>query len=401
MNRKRSVRDADVQGKRVFVRVDFNVPLDAAGTITDDTRIRASLPTITYLLEQGASVILASHLGRPKGKVVDAMSLKPAAVRLSEFLARPVTMAPDAVGLAVEQLAAGLKPGDVLLLENLRFHPEEEANDEGFARQLAALADVYVNDAFGSAHRAHASTEAIARLLPAYAGLLMQKELDALGSALTNPEHPFLVIIGGAKISSKIGVLRHLLSVADSFLIGGGMANTLLRARGYEVGASLVEEDKIDVAREFLQAADRASKAVHLPVDAVIAREVTEDAPRQTVAIDQVEDGWRIVDIGPETVKAFGDVIAGAHTILWNGPMGVFEVRAFAEGTRAIACLLADSTATTIVGGGDSVAAVEQSGLAARMSHISTGGGASLEFLEGRVLPGVAVLQDAPAPISV
>jgi phosphoglycerate kinase len=401
MNRKRSVRDADVQGKRVFVRVDFNVPLDAAGAITDDTRIRASLPTITYLLERGAAVILASHLGRPKGKVVDAMSLKPAAVRLSEFLARPVTMAPDAVGPAVEQLAAGLEPGDVLLLENLRFHPEEEANDEGFARQLAALADLYVNDAFGSAHRAHASTEAIARLLPAYAGLLMQKELDALGSALTNPEHPFLVIIGGAKISSKVGVLRHLLSVADGFLIGGGMANTLLRARGYEVGASLVEEDKIDVAREFLQAADRAGKAVHLPVDAVIAREVTGDAPRQTVAIDQVEDGWRIVDIGPETVKAFGDVIAGANTILWNGPMGVFEVPAFAEGTRAIACLLAGSTATTIVGGGDSVAAVEQSGLAARMSHISTGGGASLEFLEGRVLPGVAVLQDAPAPISV
>ncbi len=389
----RSLRDAEVRGKRVLVRVDYNVPLDAAGTITDDTRIRASLPTIEYLRENGATVILASHLGRPKGKVDDRLSLRPVAQRLSELIDRQVVMAPDSVGPETESLVEKMMPGDVLLLENLRFHAEEEANDEAFASSLAHLADVYVDDAFGSAHRAHASTEAVARLLPAYAGLLMQKELDALGSALTDPSHPFAVIIGGAKISSKIGVLQHLLTVADCFLIGGGMANTLLKARGYNVGTSLVENEKLGVASEFLQAAHDAAKTVCLPVDAIAVPEVSESAERRTVGIDSVPDGWKIVDIGPETVKTFRAVIQSARTILWNGPMGIFEISSFAEGTRAIARLLADGSATSIVGGGDSVAAVEQTGLAGRMSHISTGGGASLEFLEGKTLPGVAVLE--------
>ncbi|HLJ69429.1 MAG TPA: phosphoglycerate kinase, partial [Chloroflexota bacterium] len=298
MNAKRSLREMDVRGKRALVRVDFNVPLDASGAITDDARIRASLPTIEYLLDHGAAVILASHLGRPKGKVVGSMSLRPVAQRLSDLLGRSVRMAPDSIGPAVHELAAALQPGDVLLLENLRFHAEEEANDPEYARQLASLADIYINDAFGSAHRAHASTEAVARLLPAGAGLLMEKELDALGSVLSSPQHPFVLIVGGAKISSKIGVLQNLLPIADSFLIGGGMANTLLQARGCAVGASLVETEKLDVARDFLEAAEAAGKSVHLPVDVLVAEDVTGDAPRRVVPVDEVPDSWRIVDIG-------------------------------------------------------------------------------------------------------
>lgn len=395
MAQKQTVRDIDVQGKRVFVRVDFNVPLDKTLHITDDTRIRASLPTIRYLLDHGAAVILASHLGRPKGKVVESMRLRPAAERLGELLGRPVKTASDCIGPDVERLALQLQPGQVLVLENLRFHPEEEANDPEYARRLASLADVYVDDAFGSAHRAHASTEGMTRHLPSVAGLLMERELQVLGGALEHPEHPFVVIIGGAKISSKIDVLTNLLEVADSFLIGGGMANTLLKARGTDVAASLVENDKLDVARSFMDEADRRGRAVHLPVDAVVAPAVQAGVEIRTVPVNAIPEGWSIVDIGPETVERFGAVIEGARTVLWNGPMGVFEIEAFATGTRAIATLLARSEATTIVGGGDSVAAVEQAGVSGQMTHISTGGGASLEFLEGRVLPGVAALRDS------
>ncbi len=389
------MRDVDVHGKRVFVRVDFNVPLDADGHVTDDTRIRASLPTIEYLLDHGAAVILASHLGRPKGKVVESMRLAPAAESLSQRLSVPVQMAPDSIGPEVEATARALAPGQVLLLENLRFHPEEEANDDDFSRRLAGLADRYVDDAFGSAHRAHASTVGVACLLPSSAGLLMQAELDTLGGALDDPERPFIVIIGGAKISSKIAVLQHLLTRADSFLIGGGMANTLLKAHGVDVGASLVEDDKLDVACDFLESAEAAGIPVHLPSDAIVATAVAQEAERKTVQVDETPAGWRIVDIGPQTIRDFRDVIKDAGTILWNGPMGVFEVPAFANGTREVARLVADSHAKSIVGGGDSVAAVEQMGVADRMTHVSTGGGAALEFLEGRVLPGVAVLPDA------
>jgi phosphoglycerate kinase len=394
MVRKKTVRDVDVRDKRVFVRVDFNVPVEN-GRITDDTRIRETLPTIQYLLDHGAAVILASHLGRPKGKVVDSMRLRPVANRLSELLDRPVSMAPDCIGLEVEDMARNLKPGQVLLLENLRFHPEEEENDPEFARQLASLADIYVDDAFGSAHRAHASTAGIAQYLPAVSGLLMMRELEALGSVLQNPARPFLALIGGAKISSKIGVLQHLLGLADGFVIGGGMANTLLKAQGKDIGASLVEDDKIDVARDFLSAARDRGRAVRLPVDVVIADRVEQGAESKIVSVDQVPEGWMIVDIGPHTVEDYIRALSGAGTVVWNGPMGVFEIPQFSLGTRAVAEALADSRAKTIVGGGDSIAAVEQAGVADKMAHISTGGGASLEFLEGRELPGVAALQDA------
>jgi phosphoglycerate kinase len=395
MHAKQTVRDVDVGGKRVLVRVDFNVPLDSAGNITDDTRIRAALPTIHYLLDRGAAVILASHLGRPKGKVDPRLSLRPVAERLSELLGRPVRLAPDSTGPQVEAEARSLQPGDILLLENLRFHAEEEANDPAFARSLAGLADLYVNDAFGTAHRAHASTAGVAGYLPAVSGLLMERELEALGSVLHNPRHPLVAIIGGAKISTKIAVLEHLLQIADSFLIGGGMANTLLLAQGLAIGASLAERDKIDVARDFLKAAEAAGRDVHLPVDVLVAERVEAGSPTRVAAASSVPSGWAIVDIGPETAAEFANVAAGAGTVVWNGPMGVFEIPEFAEGTRRIAQALAGIGAETIVGGGDSVAAVEQLGLADRMSHVSTGGGASLEFLEGRELPGVAVLADA------
>lgn len=392
---KETVRDIDIQGKRVLERVDFNVPLDkGTGAITDDARIRAAVPTIQYLIDRRARVILCSHLGRPDGKVVEKLRLRPAAERLSALLGRPVSMAPDCVGPEVAAMAASLTPGDVMLLENLRFHAEEEANDPGFAKALASLADVYVNDAFGTAHRAHASTEGVAHFLPAVAGLLMEKELDYLGSALENPARPFVAVIGGSKVSDKIGVLENLLNKVDSLLIGGGMANTFLLANGCDVGESLVEADRGPLALEIQANAAAKGVALLLPVDVVVADRFAADAKSQVVVPDAVPAGWRILDVGPKTSAQFAEVVKAAATVVWNGPLGVFEFSAFAAGTLAMARALADSKGVTIVGGGDSAAAVEQSGLSDRITHISTGGGASLELLEGRVLPGVAALAD-------
>lgn len=387
---KKTVRDIDVAGKRVLVRVDFNVPLEK-GQVTDDTRIRAAIPTIRYLMDHGARVILMSHLGRPKGGPSDDLRLEPVARRLSELLGKEVRYVRDCIGPEVEAAVQALGEGEVLLLENLRFHPEEEKNDPAFAAQLAKLGDVYVNDAFGAAHRAHASTAGIAQYLPAVAGFLMEKELTFLGKALEAPERPFVTILGGAKISDKIGVIRNLLSRVDRLLIGGGMANTFLKAQGYEMGDSLVEMESLDTARELLQA---AGDKLRLPVDVVIADRFDNDAERRVVKVDAVPAGWRVLDIGPETVEAFRAELANAKTVVWNGPMGVFEFPNFAAGTFAIAETLASLPATTIVGGGDSVAAVQKAGVAYQITHISTGGGASLEFLEGRTLPGVAVLLD-------
>jgi len=388
---KKTVKDIDVAGKRVLVRADFNVPLDDDGHITDDTRIRAALPTIEYLRAKGAKVILCSHLDRPKGKVVEKLRLTPVAKRLSELLGVEVIKTDDCIGSDVERIVATMKPGDVVLLENLRFHAEERANDPQFAKQLAALADIYVNDAFGTAHRAHASTEGVTHFLPAVAGFLMERELTFLGKALAEPTHPFVAILGGAKVSDKIGVIENLLPKVDKLVVGGGMANTFLKAKGYEVGASLVEDDKLDLAKDLLQ---RAGGKLMLPVDVVIADAFAADAQHRTVAIDQVPADWRILDIGPQSVQQFAQVLKKAKTVVWNGPMGVFEFPAFAEGTIAIAKVLAETDATTIIGGGDSAAAVRQAGLSEAMTHISTGGGASLEFLEGKTLPGVAALQD-------
>jgi phosphoglycerate kinase len=392
--RKKTVRDIDTAGKRVLVRVDFNVPLDG-DRIVDDTRIRAALPTIQYLLDRGAAVILASHLGRPKGKVVESLRMAPIAAHLAELLRRSVLAAPDCVGAEVRRMAGALRPGQVLVLENLRFHPEEEANDPGFAAELASLADVYVDDAFGSAHRAHASTVGATGDLPAVAGLLMESEILALSRVLDAPARPLAAVIGGAKISSKIGVLEHLLGIADEFLIGGGMANTFLRAEGREVGASLIEADKIGEARDFLDRAERQGTEVHLPVDVVVASEVSPDGRYTTTDVERVPPDWAIVDIGPETIAVYTRVLSQAGTVVWNGPMGVFEIAPFGEGTLALARALAQSTAYTVVGGGDSVAAVQQAGVADRMGYISTGGGATLEFLEGRELPGIAALDNA------
>src|SRR6266566_3619885 len=394
---KKTIRDIDLAGKRVIVRVDFNVPLDSERHITDDTRIRAALPTIRYLLDQGAAVILMSHLGRPDGKVVDTLRLAPAAQRLSELLGRPVEMATDCIGPEVEAQAKALQPGQVLLLENLRFHKEEEKNNPDFARQLAALGEVYVNDAFGTAHRAHASTEGVTHDLPGVAGFLMEKEINFLGSALEHPRRLFAAIIGGAKVSGKIAVLERLISMVDSLLIGGGMANTFLKAEGYEIGDSLFEESKLDVARDLISKAQQRGIAFVLPIDVVVADRFAAEANFKVVASDQVQPGWRILDIGPKTIEAFSKDLADAQTIVWNGTLGVAEMPAFAKGTDAIIAILAGRTAagaTTIIGGGDSAAAVEQAGAAEKMTHVSTGGGASLEFLEGRTLPGVAALQE-------
>ncbi|MBF6614422.1 MAG: phosphoglycerate kinase [Chloroflexi bacterium] len=401
---KMTVRDIDVADKRVLVRVDFNVPLDANGNITDDTRIRASLPTIQYLLENGAAVILMSHLGRPKGAPDPKYSLAPVAVRLQELLGDSVQVlfAHDSVGPEVRNTALELKPGQVLLLENLRFHPEEEADSNGFAQELASLGQIYVDDAFGSAHRAHASTAGVPKYLPAVAGLLMERELSFMGAVLDNPERPFVAILGGAKVSDKIGVVGHLLGKVNTLIIGGGMANTFLKAMGYQIGQSLVEADKVRDAEALIGRANLENVALLTPRDVVIATEVTAEAEQRTVDVHSVPAGtgqrvWRILDIGPQTATEYGEVIRQAKTVVWNGPMGVFEVAPFAQGTFAVAQAVCDATrngATTIVGGGDSVAAVEQMGLAACITHISTGGGASLEFLEGKSLPGVAALND-------
>ncbi len=394
---KKTIRDIDLAGKRVLVRVDFNVPLDAQQHITDDTRIRAALPTIRYLLDQDASVILMSHLGRPDGKVVEKLSLAPVARHLSEILGRNVEMAADCIGPEVEAQAKALQPGQVLLLENLRFHKEEEKNNPDFARQLAMLGEVYVNDAFGTAHRAHASTEGVTHYMPGAAGFLMEKEINFLGSALENPKRPFVAIIGGAKVSDKIAVLERLISMVDILLIGGGMANTFLKAEGYEIGDSLFEESKLDIARDLIAKARQKGLAFLLPGDVVIADHFAADANYKVVASNEVPQGWRILDIGPKTVEAFQKALSNAQTIVWNGTLGVAEMPAFAKGTEAIIEILASRTragATTIIGGGDSAAAVDEAGAAEKMTHVSTGGGASLEFLEGRVLPGVAALQD-------
>ncbi|GLV58118.1 phosphoglycerate kinase [Dictyobacter sp. S3.2.2.5] len=395
---KKTIRDIDVVGKRVLVRVDFNVPLDASQHITDDIRIVSALPTINYLLDNGAAVILMSHLGRPKGQAVDTMRLAPVAARLSELLQRPVVTSNDSIGPEAEEKAQALRPGQVLLLENLRFHKEEEKNDPEFARQLASLGDLYVNDAFGTAHRAHASTEGVTHYLPGVSGFLVEKELNFLGSALENPRRPFAAIVGGAKVSDKIAVLERLITLADSILIGGGMANTFLKAQGLEIGDSLFEEAKVDEAKALIAQAEKLGKKFILPPDVVIADRFAADADHKVVAAQAVPQGWRILDIGPATVETFRQALAAAQTIVWNGTLGVAEMPAFAKGTNAVIDILierAQQGATTIIGGGDSAAAVEQAGAASKMTHVSTGGGASLEFLEGRVLPGVAALQDA------
>ena len=395
---KQTVRDVDVGGKRVFLRSDLNVPIDD-GRITDDTRIRASLPTLIHLLEEGATVILASHLGRPHGKVNDAYRLKPVADRLSQLLQRPVKMTGDALGPGVQDAVGKLRPGDLLLLENLRFHAGEEANDPAFAEALAAFADVYVNDAFGSAHRAHASTEGITRFLPAVAGLLLEREVNALSRLLDRPPRPFHTVIGGAKISEKLNVLRVLVGRCQAILVGGGMANTFLAAKGLEMGKSLVETEQLENAAAIMAEARRRRTRLMLPTDVLVAAQVHHRAPREVVSVNAVPKDWTVVDIGPQTVDKYREALSKARTIFWNGPMGIFEVAPFAEGTNAIARAIAERTADgaiTVVGGGDSVAAVQQLGLIEQMSHVSTGGGASLEFVEGRTLPGVAALLDRP-----
>lgn len=391
---KKTVRDLDVAGKKVLVRVDFNVPLNDKGEITDDTRITASLPTIQYLLEQKAAVILMAHLGRPKGQVKPELSLAPVAKHLGKLLGKKILFAPDCVGEAAQAAASKLKPGHILLLENLRFHKEEEKNDMEFAEKLASLADLYVNDGFGVSHRAHASVEGVTHFLPAAAGFLLEKEIQYVGQAVTNPLHPFVAIIGGAKVSDKIGVISNLLDKVDTLLIGGGMANTFLAAQGYKMGKSLVEEDKLDLAKELLAKAKKNKVNMLLPTDLVMAAAFAPDAEHVTEKVKNLNQAYMALDIGAETSKAYAEALADAKMIVWNGPMGVFEMDAFCKGTEAVAKAVAKSRATSIVGGGDSVAAIEKLGLAKRITHISTGGGASLEYLEGKVLPGVAALDD-------
>ncbi|MBJ8016864.1 phosphoglycerate kinase [Bacillus cereus group sp. N34] len=391
---KKSIRDVDLKGKRVFCRVDFNVPMKE-GKITDETRIRAALPTIQYLIEQGAKVILASHLGRPKGEAVAELRLTPVAARLGELLGKDVKKADEAFGPVAQEMVAAMNEGDVLVLENVRFYAGEEKNDAELAKEFAALADIFVNDAFGAAHRAHASTAGIADYLPAVSGLLMEKELDVLGKALSNPERPFTAIIGGAKVKDKIGVIRHLLDKVDNLIIGGGLAYTFVKALGHEIGLSLCENDKIELAKEFMQLAKEKGVNFYMPVDVVITEEFSETATTQIVGIDSIPSTWEGVDIGPKTREIYADVIKNSKLVVWNGPMGVFEMTPFAEGTKAVGQALADAEDTySVIGGGDSAAAVEKFGMADKMSHISTGGGASLEFMEGKELPGVVCLND-------
>lgn len=390
---KKSVRDVEVSGKRVFVRVDFNVPLED-GKITDDTRIRETLPTINYLVEQGAKVILASHMGRPKGEVVESLRLTPASERLSELLGKPVAKADEAVGEAVKAQVEKLQNGDVLVLENVRFYPGEEKNDPELAKQFAELADLFVNDAFGAAHRAHASTEGIAHHLPAVSGLLMEKELSVLGKALMNPDRPFTAIIGGSKVKDKIDVIDNLLTLADNVIIGGGLAYTFFKAQGHEIGQSLLDKEKLDVALGFIEKAKELGKNFYLPEDIVVTDEFSADANTKIVDIDGIPADWEGVDIGPKTRAKYAEVIKNSKLVVWNGPMGVFEIAPFSGGTREVAQACAETEAYTIIGGGDSAAAAEKFGLADKMDHISTGGGASLEFMEGKALPGVVALND-------
>ena len=388
---KKSIRDINPKGKRVFVRVDFNVPLKDGG-ITDDTRIRAVLPTLTDLLSRGAALVVASHLGRPKGQVKRELSLEPAADRLSGLLGRPVTILSDCIGPEVEAAARDMKPGDVIMLENLRFHPEEEKGDEGFAKQLAGLADIYVNDAFGTAHRAHASTAVMAKFLPSAAGLLLEREVQVLSHILEDPERPYVAMLGGIK--GKIGVLRNLMKRVDTLIIGGGQAYTFLKAKGLDIGKSVFDEESFELAKEILAEAEGGRPQLLLPVDVVVTGELKQDAPRDIAPVEKIPPDQMGADIGPETRKRFAEALTGAKTIFWNGPMGAFEVPALAEGTRAIAQAVAESGAYSVIGGGDVVAAIEQLGFADRMSHVCTGGGASLEFLEGKQLPGIAAIED-------
>lgn len=392
---KKTVKDVDVRSKRVLVRVDYNVPLDANGNVSDDKRITASLPTINYLLEQGARIILCSHLGRPKGEVKNEFSLAPVAKRLKELLPNVnIYFASDCIGEEAQQKAAALKDGEILLLENLRFHKEEEKNDPEFAKKLASLAEIYVSDAFGTVHRAHASTAGVAAYLPAVAGFLIGKELSIMGGALENPERPFVAILGGAKVADKIGVITNLLNKCDTLLIGGGMAYTFFKAMGYEIGDSLLDAESIDLAKQLMENAKQKGVKLLLPVDTVVAKAFAADAEHMTVAANAIPAGWQGLDIGEKTRELFAAEIKNAKTVIWNGPMGVFEFPAFAKGTEAVAKACAECGGTTIIGGGDSASAVKKLGYADKMTHISTGGGASLEFLEGKVLPGVAALND-------
>ncbi len=393
---KRAVTELTLRGKRVFVRVDFNVPLDEQGCITDDSRIRASLPTIRYILDQGGRAILASHLGRPKGQIKESLRLRPVAKRLSELLGQEVKMAPDCIGPEVEKMVAALRDGVAILLENLRFHEEETKNDEGFSKQLAALADLYVNDAFGSAHNAHASTVGITRFVSqSAAGFLIEKELKYLGEALESPARPLVAILGGAKVSTKIGVIKNLLKKVDVLLIGGGMAYTFLKAKGLEIGKSLLKEETLEAAKEILQDVEKTPGVFQLPTDCLVADKFDATANTRVVPVTEIPKEWQGVDIGPQTYEKFAAEIKKAKTVVWNGPVGVFEIEKFAEGTKKIAQLLASLDATTIIGGGDTAAAVNQYGLADKMTHVSTGGGASLKFLEGKELPGIAALSEA------
>lgn len=393
MQQKMTMKDLDLKGKRVFCRVDFNVPMEE-GKVTDDTRIRAAVPTIEYLIEQGAKVILASHLGRPKGEVNEDMRLAATGVRLGELLHKEVKSLDESIGEKVEQEISAMQEGDIILLENVRFHPGEEKNDEELAKAFAALADVFVNDAFGAAHRAHASTAGIANHLPAVSGLLLEKELDVLGKALSEPERPFTAIIGGAKVKDKIGVIDHLLDKVDNLLIGGGLSYTFIKAQGYEIGNSLVEEDKLELANSFIEKAKQKGVKLYLPIDATVASEFSKDADTKSVKIEEIPADWMGLDIGPETAALYADVIKNSKLIIWNGPMGVFEMPAFENGTKSVAQAMAETSGYTVIGGGDSAAAVEKFHVAEKMDHISTGGGASLEFMEGKDLPGVSALTD-------